>query len=113
MFTKIVLCVFAYYKVSQIYSEDISVRVLFTEKVDGSLRCAEIAAAMYCPDDQVLYFDVASSDNEYYSIKMDEQGARKIISSLYANGMCDVSNFGAYINEDPPENEPVPFRSVF
>lgn len=88
-------------------------RVLFTEKSDGSLRCAEIAAVMYCPDDQVLYFDVASSAEDYYSIKMEEQRARKIISSLYADGMYDVSNFGAYINEDPPEDESVPLFPIF
>ena len=68
-------------------------RVLLTDKYDGSLVVAEISTARYNPDSEKLCFYAGA--NKFIIPGISEAKAAEFMTGLYSTGMIDLSEFEA------------------
>lgn len=79
-------------------------RVLFKED-DNTLAPAEIILVEYDKEDQCLAF-YNGDDDVFFVPHISPDEANALMRELYMNNMLDMSDHTAYLNEEPPADEP-------
>jgi len=77
-------------------------RVLFRDQYDSTLFVAEISFVNYYTEYHELQL-FSIDDDEITIPNITEETANSIVKTLFEEGKIDLSEYNAFLNEEPPD----------